>query len=118
MSVHPIVHIEFSAADLEAAGRFYSTVFGWRVVQMPEMHYATFEDGAAGGGFNPLTPESPAGTVLVYIATEDIDATLKQITAQGGKVLQTKTEIAGYGWFGVFADPTGNRVGLYTRRPR
>jgi predicted enzyme related to lactoylglutathione lyase len=25
-----------------------------------------------------------------------------------------KTEIPGFGWFGMFMDPTGNRVGLYT----
>jgi predicted enzyme related to lactoylglutathione lyase len=25
-----------------------------------------------------------------------------------------KTEIPGIGWFGVFTDPTGNKVGLYT----
>jgi len=55
--------------------------------------------------------------VLGYIDIEDIDGTFQQITAQGGKVLQPKTEIPGYGWFGIFADPTGNQVGLYTRRP-
>ena len=118
MPSHPIVHIEFSAADLEKAGQFYSSIFGWKIQPMPEMNYATFEaEGGPGGGFNPLTQQAPAGTVLVYIDTEDIEGTLQQVTAQGGKVLQPKTEIPGYGWFGIFADPTGNQVGLYTRRP-
>ncbi len=119
MSKHAIVHIEFSAKDREAAGLFYNSVFGWKIQQMPEMNYATFDaEGGPGGGFNPITKDSPAGTVLVYIETDDIEASLKQVAAQGGKVIRPKDEIPGYGWFGVFADPTGNMVGLYTPMPR
>jgi len=115
MAQHPIVHIEFSAKDREAAGKFYSEIFGWQIQQMPEMNYATFEaEGGPGGGFNPLTEENPAGTVTVYIETDDIDATLAKIAARGGKMVQPKAEIPGYGWMGIFADPTGNKVGLYT----
>ena len=115
MAQHPIVHIEFSAKDREAAGKFYADVFGWQVQQMPEMDYATFEaEGGPGGGFNPLTDDNPAGTVTVYIETDDIDATLARIAARGGKMVQPKAEIPAYGWMGIFADPTGNKVGLYT----
>jgi len=32
----------------------------------------------------------------------------------GGKVLHPKAEIPGTGWFGVFKDPTGNVLALYT----
>jgi predicted enzyme related to lactoylglutathione lyase len=31
MSKHPIVHVEISARDLEAAGKFYADVFDWKV---------------------------------------------------------------------------------------
>ena len=63
MSSHPIVHIEFSAKDRQEAGKFYSELFGWKVEQMPEMNYATFDDGKGlGGGFNPITEDNPAGT--------------------------------------------------------
>jgi len=34
MAQHPIVHIEFSAKDREAAGKFYSEIFGWQIQQM------------------------------------------------------------------------------------
>ena len=119
MAQHPIVHIEFSAKDREAAGKFYSEIFGWQIQQMPEMNYATFEaEGGPGGGFNPLTEESPAGTVTVYIDTDDIEATLSKIAAKGGKVVHSKAEIPGYGWFAIFSDPTGNKVGLYTATPK
>jgi len=115
MSKHPIVHVEFSAHDREAAGKFYSDVFGWKVQQVPEMNYATFEaEGGPGGGFNPVSDNYPAGTVAVYIQTDDIDATLAKITAAGGKVLVPKSEIPNTGWFAFFSDPTGNQVALYT----
>jgi predicted enzyme related to lactoylglutathione lyase len=50
MSKHPIVHVEFSAHDREAAGDFYSKLFDWKVQQMPEMNYATFDTGEGVGG--------------------------------------------------------------------
>ena len=115
MSQHPIVHIEFSAKDREAAGQFYSEAFGWQIQQIPEMNYATFEaKGGPGGGFNPVNDQNPAGTILVYIDSKDIDADLIKIESLGGTILVPKTEIPQVGWFAIFADLTGNQVGLYT----
>lgn len=112
---HPIVHIELSAHDRETAARFYSEIFGWKVEQVPQMNYATFEaEGGPGGGFNPVSEQYPAGSVLVYIGTEDIESSLRRIESLGGKTLVPKTEIPNIGWFAIFSDPTGNRVGLYT----
>ena len=115
MSQHPIVHIEFSAQDREAAAQFYSEVFGWQIQQIPEMNYATFEaKGGPGGGFNPVSEKNPAGTVLVHIASDDIEASLAKIESLGGTILVPKTEIPQVGWFAIFVDPTGNQVALYT----
>ena len=115
MSEHHVVHVEFSAEDREAAGKFYSELFGWEVVQIPEMNYATFETGDnVAGGFNPITETYPAGTVMVYIGTDDIDASLAKAESLGAKIVTPKTEIPNTGWFGFFSDPTGNLVGLYT----
>jgi predicted enzyme related to lactoylglutathione lyase len=115
MSKHPIVHIEFSTKDRVASGKFYTDLFGWKIEQMPEMNYAQFDSGeGVGGGFNPVGADNPAGTVVVYIGTDDIDATLANAQKLGGKILAPKSEIPGFGWFGIFADLTGNKVGLYT----
>ena len=116
MAEHPIVHIEFSAQDLEAAGRFYSELFGWKIQPAPEMNYALFEaPPGPGGGFPKVDGEMiKAGDVLVYIGTDDIDATLAKAESLGGKTLVPKMEIPNIGWWAAFADPTGNRVGLFT----
>ena len=115
MSEHHIVHVEFSANDREAAGKFYSDLFGWKVEQIPEMDYAMYDTGSdVGGGFNPVSDSNPAGTTLAHIGTDDIEATLAKAESLGGKTVVPKTEIPGMGWFGIFSDPTGNMVGLYT----
>jgi predicted enzyme related to lactoylglutathione lyase len=118
MLSHPIVHIEFSAKDRQEAGTFYAELFGWKVEQIPEMDYATFDDGKGlGGGFNPITEDNPAGTTRVYVQSDNIEADLARSEKLGGKIIQHKIEIPMTGWFGFFADPTGNIVGLYTAMP-
>jgi len=119
MSKHPIVHVEFSAHDREAAGDFYSKLFDWKVQQMPEMNYATFDTGdGVGGGFNPVQENNPAGTVTVYVHSDDIDASLAKAEELGGMTLVPKSEIPSVGWFGLFSDPTGNMIGLFTELPQ
>lgn len=114
MSKHPIVHVEFSDEDREAAGKFYSELFGWEVQQMPEMNYATFDTGEkVSGGLNPVQEGFPAGTVAVYVHSEDIGATLAKAEELEGTTIVPKSEIPGVGWFAFFADPTGNQIGLY-----
>ncbi len=39
---------------------------------------------------------------------------LGKIAAAGGKAIQGKTEIPGEGHYGIFEDPSGNRVGLFS----
>ena len=115
MSKRSVVHVEIPAANVETAGKFYADLFGWKLQSMPEMNYAMWEaaDGT-GGGFPEVSDESHAGQVLVYIASDDIDADLKNVKKLGGKILREKTEITGIGWFGIFQDPTGNVLAVYT----
>ena len=115
MSNHPIVHVEFSAKDREVSGKFYGDLFGWKIEQMPEMNYAMFEPGEGiGGGLNPVQEGNPAGTVVVYIGTDDIEASLAKAEQLGGKAIVPKTEIPGMGWFGMFLDPSGDQIGVFT----
>jgi len=116
MSDHPITHIEFSANDPEEAGKFYHELFGWKLETMPQMDYVTFEtEPDRGGGFPRVDNETiKPGDVIVYVHTDDIHTSLDKVENLGGKVLQSKTEIPTIGWFAFFADPTGNRVALFT----
>lgn len=115
MPNHPIVHIEIAAKEPKAAGKFYQEVFGWTITVDERFDYVQFDAGEGpGGAFPGLDEQYKPGDVVIYILTEDIDATLAQVKANGGKALLPKTEIPEMGWYAFFADPTGNRIGLFT----
>ena len=115
MSKRNIVHVEIPATDVKGAGKFYQALFDWKIQEMPEMNYTMWEDGSgSGGGFPAVSEENPAGQVLVYIDSDDIEADLKKVEKLGGKVIHPKAEIPGMGWYAIFQDPTGNVLGLYT----
>lgn len=121
MSTHPIVHIEIPAQNAEAAGKFFGDLFGWKIDIDTMYNYVQFQaEGGPGGAFVELsesTANNPAykpDSLLVYVSTDDIDATLAKVESLGGKTLMPKTEIPNVGWWGVFSDPSGNRLALYT----
>ena len=115
MSKRNVVHVEITAVNVEAASKFYTELFGWKLQHIPEMNYTMWEDGSGfGGGFTGPSDENPAGKVLVYIDSDDIEADLKKAVQLGGKMIHAKMEIPGSGWFGIFEDPDGNRLALYT----
>lgn len=114
MNARPIVHIEIPAADNDVAGRFYKDMFDWKYEHMPEpMAYTTFEAGNTGGGFISLEQAEP-GDIYLYIASDDIEADLAKIEKLGGKILESKSEVPGFGWYAIFTDPTGNKLALWT----
>jgi predicted enzyme related to lactoylglutathione lyase len=113
-----IIHIEIPAPDLEKAKDFYSKIFDWKVEFIPGMDYAMWsssEEGVA-GGFDKSAKPTQDGPLL-HIDVEDIEAKLKEIEAAGGKTLKPKTKISDeYGFFAVFLDVFGNRLGLWSSK--
>jgi predicted enzyme related to lactoylglutathione lyase len=121
MGKHSIVHVEIPASDPKEAAQFYTNLFGWGTegTNTGDGEYWMFKaDAGPTGGFNPvgesgLWPVKP-GDVLLYISTDDIDATLAKAESLGAKLVTPKTAIPGMGWWAMFSDPTGNKIGLYT----
>jgi predicted enzyme related to lactoylglutathione lyase len=118
MAGHPIVHVDLTVNDPEKASAFYHDLFGWPLYkdEASGYHMFQFEEGR-GGGFVKPGNGSKLGDVLAYVDCADIDATLARAASLGGQTLMPKTPIGEHaenGWFAVVADPTGNRMGLYT----
>jgi predicted enzyme related to lactoylglutathione lyase len=113
---HEIVHIEIPAKDTKAGSQFYADMFGWKMQTDDNFNYTMFQAGSGpGGGFTQVDGEhTNPGDVLIYVDTEDIDASLAKAQSLGGAMVVPKTEIPGMGWFAVMTDPTGNRIGLWT----
>jgi len=122
MAKRNIVHIEIPAADQAKAAKFYQALFGWKTTRDEKMNYTMWEPvEGPGGGFSPLGhvpggDEVKPGDILIHVNSEDIEADLKRVVELGGKVVRPKSEIPGIGWWGVFKDPTGNRIALYTSK--
>ncbi len=118
MAQHSIVHVEIPATDPAISSKFYAELFDWKMQVEPAFNYHMFQaDPGPAGAFVQVGESSMSykpGEVLIYISTDDIDATLARAEALGGKTLEPKTEIPHTGWFAIFADPTGNRIALFT----
>jgi predicted enzyme related to lactoylglutathione lyase len=122
MTKRNIVHIEIPAADQAKSARFYQSLFGWKTTRDEKMNYTMWDPSEGpGGGFSPLGKQQDGsqvnpGDILIHVNSEDIDADLKRVVELGGKVVRQKSEIPGIGWWGVFKDPTGNQIALYTSK--
>lgn len=115
MAKHTVAHIELSTQDAVASGKFYNEVFGWEIATNPVHNYVIFqaESGLRGGFADPKEPTYEPGGVLVYLETDDVDATLATIEAHGGKTEHPKVTIPNIGEWAIFRDPAGNRLALF-----
>lgn len=111
-----ICHVEVPAPDMKKATAFYGKVFGWKFTPMPGTDtYTLFQTGTVGGGLCTDIEVAERGVNLVLKA-DDIDAKLRDIVAAGGKTLQGKTKIsADYGYYALFRDPNGVRMGVWSK---
>ena len=112
-----IAWVEIPASDFDRAVRFYEQVFELDLKSLEgggeKMAFFPGGEGAISlsPGFNP----SRDGVLVSLRAREDIDAVLQQVEALGGQVEKAKTKIEaeGRGYFALFIDSEGNRIGLY-----
>jgi len=108
------VWYELMTSDSDAAIDFYSKVIGWgtAVWEGGTTPYTVWLNGETPvGGVMPLPEEVKAVGApphwMAYIATPDVDATVKQASELGGTVYHPPTDIPNEGRFAVLADPQG-----------
>lgn len=117
-----ISFFEIPATDFSRAVAFYETVFGIKLnlCDCGEEKMAFFPDPEIGPrgaisqakGFNP----SPDG-VLISFAVEAISEIQQRVIQTGGRVIIPSTAISadGMGYFSVFIDSEGNKLGLHSQ---
>ena len=116
---HPIVHIELSSKDHKADSQWHKDVFGWETTEYPDMDYSAWSgpDDSVGGGFNPVGDDNPAGSVLVYIHTDNLAESVAKVKEKGGTVVLESYDIPTVGTMATFKDPTGNLLALLQPEP-
>ncbi len=109
-----ICYLEIPAKTAEASAEFYSSIFGWKVRKRGDGELAFDDPGGVSGTWVKESDRTPDEHTRTYIMVDVIADTLKQIEAEGGRVLTPRTDIGGgMGAFAIFADPVGNEFGLY-----
>lgn len=103
-----VFQIEIRVRDLQAAMTFYRTVFAWGVYQSSP-NYALADTGRmplVGMLQDPRLPIGVAPLVLV----DDCEAAVAKAKALGGRIMITRSEVAGSGAFTAALDPWGNEL--------
>jgi hypothetical protein len=107
---------QLNTSDPDAAARFYSDLFGWRVAQAatePQPYWGIWNGEVLNGGMMALPPGAPAPPHwLVYFTVADLDAAAATIAAEGGEVAVPPMVIES-GRILVARDPQGAYFALF-----
>jgi len=109
--------VEIPAKNMERAVKFYNVLLGLEleILDSGEEKMACFPNDEGAISYAPDFIPSGEG-VLVSLNMEDqLDQALETIEKNGGTMVTPKTKIAaeGRGYFALFIDSEGNRLGLY-----
>ncbi|ASV29970.1 VOC family protein [Maribacter cobaltidurans] len=121
---HAIQNFQIPVIEFDRALKFYTTVMGYdlQIMEFQGAKMAIFrydtKDGVGGTIIEAEWLEPSDNGTLVYLqAGEDLQPFLDRVSTAGGKELFPKTELGpGMGFFGIFKDTEGNRVGLYSKK--
>jgi predicted enzyme related to lactoylglutathione lyase len=114
-----VIHFEIEADKPEQLAQFYKKVFNWKFEKWAgPMDYWMIttgegEPGIDGGLLKKNETSQPVNTIGV----SSIDAYLKKIEENRGKILVPKKAIPGVGWTALFKDTEGNIFGLMEEDP-
>jgi predicted enzyme related to lactoylglutathione lyase len=118
---NPVSWFEIPARDLTRAKDFYEKVFGFEmaVSEIGPLKMAWFPgaEGAEGSGGSLVEAQSYVPShegTMVYFYVADIDAVLRNVEKNGGKIIRPKMSIGEYGFVGHFEDCEGNRIALHS----
>jgi len=111
---HGIDYIEFSVTDMAAAQHFYAAAFGWEFNDYGPDYAGIQKEGGEAGGLR-LEAEVTTGGPLVILYSEDLEHTLAQVRAAGGRIVVEPIEFPGGRRF-QFLDPSGNELAVWATK--
>lgn len=119
MSPHALSWFEISVTDFARACTFYEALLDatLEIHDMGDVLMALLPVGEGGIGgalqYDKDALPSEHGTVVYLDAGADLQAMLDRVEPAGGRVTMPKALIPGdFGYYALFTDSEGNRVGL------
>lgn len=114
-----IVHFDISADEPDRAKKFYEELFGWKIELLPgPMNYYLIETAdrngqkGIGGGMAKREPGQQPG-IINYISVRSIDESAAKVEKLGGKIIQSRQAVPGWGYLAVCEDSENNKFGLF-----
>jgi predicted enzyme related to lactoylglutathione lyase len=113
--------IELATNDQNGAKSFYTSLFGWDVIDSPmgpNDFYSMFKiEGANTGGAYTLRPGQRSQGVpphwMLYVATASADKSVARAAELGGKILVPAFDVFDLGRMAVISDPTGAYISVW-----
>jgi len=113
---NPICHFEICVNDKAKGLDFYGKVFDWKFQSDPNLNYSMISTGVEPGGEISQAMGEMKPYVTVYVTVDDINTTIDKAVAIGAHEIVRKTKISDeYGFYGMFADPDGTVIGLWSK---
>lgn len=116
-----VAFFEIPATNFDRAVNFYESVLSIKLSVMDceteKMAFFPEENGKCPGSVSWTKDFNPSNEgVLISLQVENMETAIAAIEKNSGKVTRSKTKIEaeGMGYFAVFIDSEGNRVGLYS----
>jgi len=112
---------EIATSDFDRAKTFYEALLGAPVERMEmgpvTMGFLPRVEGATTGAIVQSDDNTPStdGVTVYFSGGDDLTDALNRVEPAGGTILVPKTEIGeGFGFFALFLDTEGNRIGLHS----
>jgi predicted enzyme related to lactoylglutathione lyase len=112
-----VVHFELLVNDADRTQTFWGGLFGWSFEPSPtpEMDYGMARiDDRSGAAIS--ASDKPQAHPNVYLATDDIDASIAKARELGGQA-EDKAPVPGFGWFSACKDTEGIAFHLWQGDP-
>ncbi len=116
IKIPKVVHFEINADDPIRAKGFYENVFNWKIEKWEgPMEYWVINAGdeneeGINGGLQKR--EESEDQIFNYIKVPSVDKVSKKIEDNGGTVISPKIAVPGIGYFYMFKDTEGNKLGI------
>lgn len=113
-----VVHFDIASDDPQRAAKFYEQLLDWNMVSPPGMTgYYLIEtknlDGSSGVGGGLGKRGDPSQKITCYFGVDSIDEYSAKVEKLGGKVIQPKMSVPGWGYLATCVDTENNTFGLW-----
>lgn len=105
--------VEFFTQDVEAAKKFYGSIFGWTFKKFDGSPNYTMIQGP-NGELGGIMENAGMSQWIPCFTVANVDDTLKKAQEDGGSVFMEPMDIPSVGRYAMITDPCGGKISIIT----